>query len=176
MALQIILVIETDEKSRSDYIYISSVLDKWYNLRMLTDVKITPIFMRGKGNYTKKRIANVIEASKKNYSKIGETVVIFCFDTDKYDSDQTAQNILSEEEKYCKDRGYEFVWFCHDIEEVFLGESIPNTEKTARARKYASSRGVNSVNHNNLRANKMAQKKSNLMTVLDKYLNGKQNE
>ena len=35
MAMQIILVMEASERSRSDYIYISSILDLWYDFGMI---------------------------------------------------------------------------------------------------------------------------------------------
>ena len=42
MACQLILVVESDEKSRSDFIYINSVLNELYDIRLRNDIKITP--------------------------------------------------------------------------------------------------------------------------------------
>ncbi len=167
MAFQIVVVVEANEKSRSDYIYIRSVLEKWYNLHLLNNVKISPVFMCGRGNFDKKKVANEIKSYKKRYSSVGSTYVIYCFDTDKYDSNPDDQKQLAKERAFCKDNGYEFVWFCHDIEEVFLGKSIVDSEKTDRARKYASNHEINSVNQSYLKADAMSRRKSNLMKVLD---------
>lgn len=168
MAFQLVFVVEADDKSRSDYIYIRSVLNKWYNLHLRNDVKVSAVFMGGKGNCEKKSITNTIKSYEKKYSKIGKTHVIYCFDTDKYDSNPEDLKLLSKEEAFCRDNGYEFVWFCHNIEEVFLGKSVVDGEKTSRARKYAANEEVNSVNQNLLKAEDMGKRKSNLMIVLDK--------
>ncbi len=39
MAFQIIFVVEADEQSRSDYMYIRAVLDKYYNALTRKDIK-----------------------------------------------------------------------------------------------------------------------------------------
>ena len=170
MAFQIIFVMEADAKSRSDYIYIRSILDEYYNFRSRNDVKISEVFMGGKGNYKKKKVINSIKADIKKYSAIGETHVIYCFDTDDYDKDPDDRKLLSDEEKYCRDNDYEFVWFCHDIEEVFLGKSVAKSEKTDIARRYSANNLVRNVNKNSLASKKMSKGKSNLRMVLDNYL------
>lgn len=170
MAIQIVLVVEADERSRSDYIYIRSVLDKWFNLHMLSDVKFSAVFMGGKGNYNKKKVVNTINTHVKRFSALGETHVVYCFDTDKYDSDPDDKKQLCNEEKYCRDNGYDFVWFCHDIEEAFLGKSVEKSEKTDKARHYSANKGIDKVNKGNLMAKTMSRGKSNLLCVLNKYL------
>lgn len=113
-------------------------------------------------------MVNAIESNIKKYKAIGETYVIYCFDTDKYDSEPEDKKLLSDEEKYCRDNGYEFVWFCHDIEEVFLGKSVAKSEKTDSARRYSANNGITNVNKNNLNAEVFAKRKSNLLSVLNK--------
>lgn len=169
MAVQLILVLESDETSRSDYIYISSILNKWYNINATNDVKISRVFMGGKGNYKKKKVVNTIEKYRKSY-KNGTTNIIFCFDTDRFEIDASDRKAITEEQKYCEDNGFEFVWFCHDIEEVFLGESVSKNEKTERARQYAKSNTVERLNKKDFASSRMIKKKSNLVFVLDKYL------
>lgn len=173
MAFQIVFVVESDERSRSDIIYIRSVLDKLYNFRSRSDVKVSEVFMKGKGNYNKKKITNAVKAQIKGYQINGETHVIYCFDTDKYDSDPIDTKILKEEEKFCRDNGYEFVWFCHDVEEVFLGHSVPRSEKTNWARKYSANDWIEIVKLDNLKSNVMAKGRSNLTIVLEKFFRNK---
>ena len=79
MGIQLIFVVESDEKSRSDYIYIKSILDSRYNTRLNNEIKLSPIFMRGKGNYNQRRVKNKIESFCKQYSRNGESKVFFCF-------------------------------------------------------------------------------------------------
>ncbi len=54
MAFQLIFVVESDEESRSDYMYIRAVLDKCYGVLARKDIKITPVFMRGKAIIVKR--------------------------------------------------------------------------------------------------------------------------
>ncbi|MBR1651470.1 MAG: hypothetical protein IJ691_09935 [Lachnospiraceae bacterium] len=167
MGKQVILVLEADEESRSDYIYISSVLDEWYNYRLNSDVKITPIFMGGKGNYKKKKIINKINKYSKIYQG-GDTYVVYCFDTDKYDAKPEDAKTLEEEKRYCETCGYDFVWFCHDIEEVFLGKSVQKTEKTNKAREYSLSRGNRRMDKTRFQSEIMLKGRSNLVKVMEK--------
>ena len=169
MANQIIFVMEADEKSRSDYIYIRSVLDKYYDFRKRSDVKITPVFMCGKGNYNKKKIRNKVEDCIKRYRNLGESDVIYCFDTDMFDSEPEDKRIMLDEQRFCIENGYEFVWFCHNIEEVFLGKSVGKNEKTEKARRYVTSGGIDKVKRDRLNTNKMHKGNSNLLLVVDKY-------
>lgn len=170
MAFQIILVVESDERSRSDIIYIRSVLDRYYGFRKLNDVKISEVFMAGKGNYNKRRVTNPIANMIKQYRSIGETIVIYCFDTDRYDSDSNDKRLFDDHKKYCYDNGYEFVWFCHDIEEVFLGKSVAKSEKGDKAIQYTTKSGIEDIRMDRLTADEVAKGRSNLMLVLDKYL------
>jgi len=169
MDIQIVLVMETNEKSKSDYMYIRSILNCWYDLQSRTDRKIVPIFMNGKGNYKNKRVISKIEKSRQAYRN-GDTCVVYCFDTDKYDTDPNELLTLTQEQNYCTKNGYEFVWFCHDIEEVFLGKSIPNSDKTDKAREYMISNGINNLQKRNFEAKSISNRKSNLLRVLDKYM------
>ncbi len=166
MAHQLMFALESDEKSRSDYMYIKSVLNKWYNLNSRNDVKVSPVFMRGKGNYNKSGVIKRIKELIKNYRMTGDSQVIYCFDTDKYENNPNDSKLLSDAEEYCRHNGYEFVWFCHDIEEVFLGKTVPKSEKTAAAKRYLMINGINDVCEDSLSAKKIAPKKSNLLTVL----------
>ena len=168
MSFQLILVVEADERSKSDYLYIRSVLTEWYGIQSKTDLKVTPIYMGGKGNYRKK--IKEINKYKKAYAHIGNSQVIFFFDTDKYDSLPDDQRLLHEEEQYCRENGFEFVWFCHDIEEVFLGKSVLKSEKTEKAKQYSISNRIKILKRKNVGSTSMVKGKSNLIIVLEKYL------
>ncbi|MBR5420675.1 MAG: hypothetical protein IK115_05960 [Lachnospiraceae bacterium] len=171
MGFQIVLVVEANEKAQTDYIYIKSILNHVYNIRLRNDIKISPVFMGGKGNYEK--VSNKINKLVKAYNYIGESCVIYCFDTDKYDSDTGDEKALHDEMQYCADNGYEFVWFCHDIEEVFLGKSVSNSEKTEKAKSYSARHGVENLNLKAFEAKVMGKKKSNLLLILKKYFEDK---
>ena len=171
MAFQIVLVVEANEKAKTDFIYINSVLNNVYNIRSRNDIKVSPVFMGGKGKY--KKVADKINKLVKAYNYIGESCVIYCFDTDKYDTDTGDEKALHDEMQYCIDNGYEFVWFCHDIEEVFLGKSVSKSEKTDKVKSYSVRHGVENLNLDVLKAEVMGKGKSNLLLILRKYLEDK---
>ena len=85
MGLQLIFVVETNEKCKSDWIYIKSVLNQYYTYG--ANVKISTVYMDGRGNYKKKQsmIKTMISQYKKA-SDNNETKVIYCFDCDRYDT------------------------------------------------------------------------------------------
>ena len=169
MNIQLIIVVESDEKSRSDFIYVNNVINLVYEKNIRTDIKVSPVFMKGKGNY--KRIKGRINKLQKDFCSIGKSIVIYCFDTDKFDNKPEDKKNLCEEMNYCKDNGFEFVWFCHDIEEVFLGESVSRTEKTNKAKQFDFSQGIYNLDLNILLSEQMIKGKSNLLLILEKHLN-----
>lgn len=168
MFKQLIFVVEADEKSKSDYIYIRSLLELCYNYRLRTDIKVSIVYMGGKGNYNKKSVCNKIANFRKMYS-LGKSYVIYCFDTDKYDSNPDELKTFNDKCSYCKDMNYDFVWFCHDIEEVFLGKSVLKHEKTDKAKDYSKKCLVNKVDLKMLKTETISKKHSNLLLFLDKY-------
>ncbi|MFQ9153025.1 MAG: hypothetical protein ACLR6B_17700 [Blautia sp.] len=62
-------------------------------------------------------------------SKTNQSKVICCFDCDDYDSKQEDLKFLEDAEKFCKDKGYEFVWFCKDVEQVYIGKRVADMQK-----------------------------------------------
>ncbi len=53
MGLQLIFIVETDKSCKSDWIYIKDTIEHFYRYEN-TQVKFTPVYMGGKGNYKKK--------------------------------------------------------------------------------------------------------------------------
>ena len=51
------------------------------------------------------------------------------FDCDKQDSKEDDRKFLEKAKKYCKEHEYEFVWFCKDVEDVYLGKQVDRSEK-----------------------------------------------
>lgn len=62
-------------------------------------------------------ISQYVAGNKTNQSK-----VIFCFDCDDYDSKPEDAEFLTNVKQYCAEKGYDFIWFCKDIERVYLGK------------------------------------------------------
>ena len=54
MGLQLIFAVETNRKCKSDWIYIRDTIDRFYEYEN-TRIKLTPVYMDGKGKYQKKQ-------------------------------------------------------------------------------------------------------------------------
>ncbi|WP_034445783.1 hypothetical protein [Butyrivibrio sp. AE2032] len=167
MGKQLVLVMETNKECSSDYMYIRSVIENYYDVLSRPDFKLTPVYMSGKGNYNSQHVRGAINRSIKAYARNGPTQVAYCFDTDRYESDQDAAEALEKEKQFCEDNNYKFIWFCHDIEEVFLGESVHDGEKKEKARQFIAKRMITTVKTSMLRVKTISKGRSNLLIVLD---------
>ena len=170
MGLQLIFVVETNKKCKSDWIYIKDTIDRFYQYDQ-AQVKLTPVYMDGKGKYKnkEKEISNMISqysaGNKKNQSK-----VILCFDWDDYDSKPEDATFLTEAKRYCSEREYDFIWFCKDIERVYLGKKVDDKQKKNESAIFKTKKLINAVDKNKLAANNYQANTSNIMNIIDKYL------
>ena len=53
MGVQLIFVVEANKSCKSDWIYIKSTIDYFYEYNR-TGLKLSPVYMDGKGNYKQK--------------------------------------------------------------------------------------------------------------------------
>lgn len=74
---------------------------------------------------------------------------------------------------YCEEKDHELVWFCHDVEEVFLGKRVPDSQKVQEAGTYRRKNGIREMYFNKLSEKTVRPHTSNLMCILDKYLTRK---
>ena len=65
---------------------------------------------------------------------------------------------------------YDFVWFCKDVEQVYLGKKVDKGKKKKEAEAFRCRRIIESISANQLSAEKYRIGTSNIMKVLDKYL------
>lgn len=129
MGTQLIFVVETNRKCKSDWIYIKDTIDYFYQYNQ-TQIKFTPVYMDGKGKYQKKEkeISSLI-SQYASVSKTNHSIVIYCFDCDDYDTKQEDSNFLKDAKSYCNKKNYEFAWFCKDVERVYLGKKVDDRQK-----------------------------------------------
>ena len=167
MGLQLIFVVETDNKCKSDWIYIKDTIEYFYEYDR-TDIKLSPVYMNGKGRYKnkEKEIQGLISqySNKSNISK-----VLYCFDCDDYDKKPEDSNFLETAKKYCADKGYEFVWFCKDIEHVYIGNQIDDSKKKKTAADFKVKKLIEKLDSKRLKSDCYKTETSNLMNVLGKY-------
>ena len=167
MGLQLIFVVETDNKCKSDWIYIKDTIEYFYEYDR-TDIKLSPVYMNGKGRYKnkEKEIQGLISQyrNKSNISK-----VLYCFDCDDYDKKPEDSNFLETAKKYCDYKGYEFVWFCKDIEHVYIGNQIDDSKKKKTAADFKVKKLIKKLDSKRLKSDCYKTETSNLMNVLAKY-------
>ena len=170
MGLQLIFVVETDKKCKSDQIYIKDTIDQFYQYDT-AHTKFSFVYMDGKGNFDRKKVRNEIEDWLGPYR--GQSVVIYCFDCDDYDSKQEDRTFFNTVKRYCADHGYEFVWFCKDVESVYLGRKVSKSQKKAESAAFRGKHQIENVSANVLLETRLKSNTSNLMVIMDKYLERK---
>ncbi len=182
MRIQFVFCVETDEHCKSDQIYIKDTIERFFNYDN-SMVKFSFVFMGGKGKYRTKSVVTKIKQNIKkfslndngkkktqNKSDAGScSTVIYCFDCDDYDTDSTVSQFLEDVKQYCQDNQYEFVWFCKDIERVYVGKKIADSEKKRRAERFKRKNEISSVQKEALTAERYGQNRSNLLRVLSQF-------
>lgn len=173
MGLQLIFVVETNQKCKSDWIYIKDTIDRFYQYDQ-THTKFSPVYMDGKGKYKKKEkdISKLI-SQYASTSKTNRTEVIYCFDCDDYDSKQEDSEFLKSIQQYCKERGADFVWFCKDVERVYIGRKVDDRQKGKEAAIFKAKKLIANVDERSLHASGYRANTSNIMNILDKYFKRK---
>ena len=173
MGLQLIFVVETKKSCKSDWIYIKDTIEHFYQYDP-AHTKLSSVYMGGKGKYKNKEkeilslISQYALGSKSNKSK-----VIYCFDCDDYDVKQEDSNFLKAVQQYCTDKKYDFVWFCKDIERVYLGKKVDDSQKKNEAENIKKNKLIRNADTNKLSVNNYVTNTSNIMRVLDVYLSRK---
>lgn len=170
MGLQLIFAVETNAKCKSDWIYIKDTIDRFYQYDR-TEVKLTPVYMDGKGKYIKseKQVKSLISQYNAN-GKHNQTKVLYCFDCDDYNANQADADFLKKVKQYCTERHYDFVWFCKDIERVYIGQKVNAANKKNKAAEFKRKNLISKVNPAQLTITSYRENTSNLMHVLDRYL------
>ena len=127
--------------------------------------------MNGKSRYRakEKEIKSLVSQYKSKY-RACESKVIYCFDCDEYDKKREDEEFLIKVEEFCRERKYDFVWFCKDIEQVYLGQKISNNKKTDEAKGFKSRKDIDNIDIKNLSCDTYKINKSNIVKVVTKYL------
>lgn len=170
MGVQLIFVVETNKKCKSDWIYVKNTIDRFYTFNQ-SHVKLSPVYMDGKTKYKdkEKEVITLISKYKKMASK-NESSVIYCFDCDEYDNKPEDAKFLNEVKSFCKKKNYNFVWFCKDIERVYLGRKVPDDDKKNEASKFMAKKLIYKVKEDILSVNEYRKNTSNILEILDKFI------
>lgn len=160
--IELILIMETRSSNKSDYMYIKSTLDYYYEPRTYG---IKKIFATTKSLLIKqdKKIEKLCNTTER------KPVIIVIAD---YDQDEPLNDIIT---KYCLNKSYDLIWMNSDVEEVYLGEKIKRKDKEKKAIAFQIKKNKLIPKLNNLsETNPLNKSKSsNILTILDKYLTRK---
>ena len=159
----LIFCVETNKQANTDWVYIRETLRRFYDTNQ---IKYGRIYMGAKNKYKSRSVLTEIYEWKKIYKE--ELVVIYCIDTDRYESNPVHKKELDEISQYCRDKGYELVWFCHDIEEVYWGKSVKKKDKKDDSIRFAKTNSIDKIESKKLCGKHMKAKYSNIMTVLNR--------
>lgn len=165
MSKQVLLCVEADSKSRSDYVYVESVIKHFYE----NDRKIIyrGIFLGSKTKYNDKGKIKEIESRIKAFS--GTTYVIYFIDVDDYDTSRDTQKLFDIIKNYCSEKNYDFVFFSRDVEDVFWGKTVNDCEKVKMAQMFNRKKMISKVAGEKLCVSEKYKHSSNILTILDKY-------
>ena len=116
---QFIFVVETNQISQTDRVYISYLLKNLYGKYFSNNdeyaYKYSFVYMNGKRNFNKANTLKEIKKLRNEYHS--ESIVIYVIDTDN----PTKDNIEFNDEilKFCEYNKYELIYFSYKIEDIF---------------------------------------------------------
>ena len=167
MAIQMILCVETKKTADTDSVYIYETIKRWYKID--NTVKLNKVYMNTKSKYNSKSVMRDIAKKTKDYI-LGETRVIYFIDTDQYEINVDHAREFDEISRFCQVNGYELVWFCHDVEEVFWGHKVSDSKKVKEAESFRRKRKIEELQIAKLSCDAKKTCSSNIIKVLDMYL------
>lgn len=161
----VIICVEGRKKSPTDSIYVDKTIKTFYSVG--NDTKIEFVYMEGKGNYS--TVTKKFEPIKKRM-RCADADVVYCIDTDGL-NDRDAVVETDKIEKFCKTNGYDCVWFCEDVERVYLHKKVSDNDKADAARQFACADVLCEATESSLGASAKCRNKSNILKILDKHFN-----
>ena len=170
MAIQMILCVETKKSADTDSIYILDTISRWYKVD--NKVKISKINMNSKSRYNSKDVVREIAKKEKEFV-LGDTHVIYFIDTDQYERNPEHEREWKEISYFCESNGFDLVWFCHDVEEVFWGHKVSDSQKVQEATAFIKKKRIGEVIAERLSCTTIRTSASNILKVFDKYLERK---
>ncbi|MCM1302953.1 MAG: hypothetical protein NC306_02375 [Butyrivibrio sp.] len=129
--------------------------------------------MNTKSRYASRDVEKEIDQKTRDFTH-GDTRVIYCIDTDQYERNMEHAAEFNDISQFCAGKNYDLIWFCHDVEEVFLGKRISDSEKVSEASSFRRKKKIEEIPGDKLSCKEKRMCTSNILSVLDKYLQRKQ--
>lgn len=117
--------------------------------------------MNNKTRYNSKDVLKEIQRLIKDYA--GDTKVIYCIDTDSFEMNQDHARELKEINEYCNKNGYDMIWFCHEVEEVYLGRRVSDKQKVKEAGDFRRKNMISNISEDLLRCTEIRTRASNIL-------------
>lgn len=170
---QLIFCVETNQQSDTDFQYIMSAIRHFYQCDN-AHTKINPVYLGGKGGFSTNKTVRKINSLINQYkagSPSGNSFVFLCLDCDNYDSSPEDLRILSDAKQYCEGfQNYRLIWFCRDVEDVFLGHQVSSNQKRNEANRFVTKCSIEQIQAERFMAEKYRAHHSNLCLVLNQFL------
>lgn len=168
---QVILCVETNKKAKTDVGYIDAVIKQLYCIG--AEIKLQYEYFCGKSRYNDCKFLKTVKKDVKALKDESLSTVVYFIDTDKFDSNPEDLRLNSQIQDFCEKNGYKMIWFCRNVEEVFLNKTVDDCEKKAEVAKFKSLNNLGKATTASLSASAMARYKSNMLLVLDRILQRK---
>ncbi len=170
MGLQIIICVESEKRARTDNIYIKETLEHFYVIDHTVNLNF--VNMGGKSKYDSGDVKKQINTFVRDY-KLGESVVVLCVDTDQLETNYEQKTEFEQIERFAMSMDYELVWFCHDVEEVYIGKSVVKDIKKNTSIDFKKKGEIANIDKKKLACLEKRKGCSNIMQIFDKYLERK---
>ena len=120
---------------------------------------------KNKDKQIKSTISKYKAINKQAFSK-----AIMCLDCDDYYSNPEDKEFLNKARKHCDEQQYDLVWFCKDIENVYLGHVVEKHHKKEEAVNFAHKENIKIIPELKLKQSKIKEGYSNILLILDEYI------
>lgn len=77
---------------------------------------------------------------------------------------------MKEAQQYCREKDYHFVWFCKDIERVYIGKKVDDNQKKKESALFKEKNLITKVEESRLSGSSYRANTSNIMNILEHYL------
>lgn len=160
---RLLFCVETTKGADTDYTYITETIRDYY--AESSRIVRRPVYMESKTRYKSRAVLADIQ----RLSGSADTSVIYCIDTDNYDTSAETRRLLDEIQGHCSEKGNELIFFCRDVEDVFCGQIVPDTQKTQCAARFRSTNAIRNIRTGQLERMDFQRHCSNILNVLDKF-------
>ncbi|MBE6119227.1 MAG: hypothetical protein E7189_02130 [Erysipelotrichaceae bacterium] len=92
---QLLICVETRKQADTDGVYIRETIAKFFDID--NEVSVKTIYMGSKSKYNSNKVKNEITKKTKEYN--GKTIIVYCIDTDNYDTDANDKRIVLARER-----------------------------------------------------------------------------